>query len=123
MLARKSILNRIWMTTGKKVYYWATRDVLRYSDHEGHGRRLVHDAPLIAARLKAHPQVREVLIAAYPDLRKGTGLYAFVEGAPGLAESTLRHVVRVGLCSALGLLRHRCADATAECRRCVAAPD
>jgi hypothetical protein len=93
VLARKSILNRIWMTTGKKVYYWATRDVLRYSDHEGHGRRLVHDAPLIAARLKAHPQVREVLIAAYPDLRKGTGLYAFVEGAPGLAESTLRDFI------------------------------
>jgi hypothetical protein len=81
------------MTTGKKVYYWATRDVLRYSDHEGHGRRLVHDAPLIAARLKAHPQVREVLIAAYPDLRKGTGLYVFVEGGPGLAESTLRDFI------------------------------
>jgi hypothetical protein len=92
VLARKSIANRIWMTTGKKVYAWLG-DVLGYSDHEGHGRRLVHDAPLIAARLKAHPQVREVLIVGYPDLREGTGLYAFVEGVPGLAESTLRDFI------------------------------
>ena len=33
------------------------------------------------------------MIAAYPDRRAGTGLYAFVEGAPGLAAPALREFV------------------------------
>jgi hypothetical protein len=90
VLANKSVITRVWMATGKKAYYWITRDLLRYSDREGGGPRLVHDAPRIAARLKAHPQVRDVAIVAYPDRRAGTGLYAFVEGAPGLPEHALR---------------------------------
>jgi hypothetical protein len=93
VLANKSVITRVWMATGKKVYYWVTRDLLRYSDREGGGPRLVHDAPRLAARLKAHPQVRDVVIVAYPDRRAGTGLYAFVAGAPGLAESTLREFI------------------------------
>ena len=72
------------MATGKKVYYWITRGMLRFTDREGGGVRLVHDAPRIAARLKAHPQVRETVVVAFPDRRAGTGLYAFVEGGPGL---------------------------------------
>jgi hypothetical protein len=90
MLARKSVLTRVWMATGKKVYYWITRDLLRFSDREGGGPRLVYDAPRIVGRLKAHPQVRETVIVAFPDRRAGTGLYAFVEGAPGLSEDSLR---------------------------------
>jgi len=90
MLARKSVLTRVWMATGKKVYYWITRDLLRFSDREGGGPRLVYDAPRIASRLKAHPHVRETVIVAFPDRRAGTGLYAFVEGAPGLSEDSLR---------------------------------
>ncbi len=93
VLAKKSVITRVWMATGKKLYYWVTRGVLRYTDREGGGPRLVHDAPRIAARLKAHPQVREVVIVAYPDRRAGTGLYAFVEGAPGLAERSLREFI------------------------------
>ncbi len=93
VLARKSLPTRIWMATGKKVYYAITRGLFRFTDREGGGRRLVHDAPLIAARLKTHPQVRDVVIAAYPDRRAGTGLYAFVEGAPGLAAPALREFV------------------------------
>ena len=93
MLANKSVITRVWMATGKKVYYWVTRDLLRFTDREGGGPRLVHDAPRIAARLKTHPQVRDVVIVAYPDRRAGTGLYAFVEGAPGLAEGTLREFI------------------------------
>jgi acyl-CoA synthetase (AMP-forming)/AMP-acid ligase II len=92
VLAKKSLPTRVWMATGKKVYYAITRGLFRFTDREGGGRRLVHDAPLIAARLKAHPQVREVAIAAYPDRRSGTGLYAFVE-APGLAAPALREFV------------------------------
>jgi hypothetical protein len=90
VLAKKSLLTRIWMATGKKLYYWITRDVLHVADHEGGGTRLVHDAPRIAMRLKAHPQVREAVVVAFPDRRAGTGLYAFVEGDPALTERGLR---------------------------------
>lgn len=89
VLAKKSLFTRIWMATGKKIYYWITRDVLRMSDREGGGTRLLYDAPRIAARLKVHPQVREAVVVAFPDRRTGTGLYAFVEGEPGLTERTL----------------------------------
>ncbi len=90
ILAKKSLPTRIWMATGKRIYYWITRDLLRFTDREGGGPRLVHDAPRIAARLNTHPQVRETVVVAYPDRRAGTGLYAFVEGAPELSEQSLR---------------------------------
>ncbi len=93
VLAKKSVMTRVWMATGKRVYYWITRDVLRFTDREGGGPRLVYDAPRIAARLNAHPQVRETIVVAFPDRRAGTGLYAFVEGAPGLAEHSLREFI------------------------------
>jgi hypothetical protein len=90
MLARKSLFTRLWMATGKRVYQWVTRDILRFTDREGGGPRLVYDAPRIAAQLRTHPQVREVAIVAYPDRRAGIGLYAFVEGSPALSERVLR---------------------------------
>ena len=85
VLARKSTITRLWMATGKKLYYAITRG-LNFSDREGRGQRLVKEAPAIAARLRAHPKVREVAIVAYPDRRAGTGLYAFVEGSAGDSE-------------------------------------
>ena len=93
VLAKKSLITRVWIATGKKVYQWIARDMLRYTDHEGGGPRLVHDAPRIAARLRTHPQVREAVILAYPDPRARTGLYAFVEGGPGLSEHVLREYI------------------------------
>jgi predicted Ser/Thr protein kinase len=96
VLANKSVLTRIWMATGKKVYYRITRDLLRFADREGGGPRLAHDAPRIAARLKSHPQVRETVVVAFPDRRTGTGLYAFVEGAAGLSERNLREFLAAG---------------------------
>src|SRR6266566_1671429 len=90
VLAKKSVLTRVWMATGKKLYYWITRDMLHVSDREGGGTRLLYEAPRIAARLKAHPQVRDAVVVAFPDRRVGTGLYAFVEGDPGLTERGLR---------------------------------
>jgi hypothetical protein len=90
VLAKKSLFTRVWMATGKKVYYAITRNVLGVTDREGGGTRLVHDAPRIAALLKAHPQVRETVVVAFPDRRMGTGLYAFVEGSPELSEQSLR---------------------------------
>ncbi len=79
VLARKSFITRVWMATGKKIYYAITRG-LNVTDREGRGLRFVRDAPAIAARLRAHPQVRDAAIVPYPDRRAGTGLYAFVEG-------------------------------------------
>jgi hypothetical protein len=79
VLARKSWPTRIWMATGKRVYYWVTRGMLNFTDREGGGPRLVNDAPVLTARLKEQPGVRDAAIVAFPDRRTGTGLYAFVE--------------------------------------------
>jgi len=79
VLARKSLPTRIWMATGKRVYYWITRGILNFTDREGGGPRLVNDAPVLASRIAQHPSVRDVAIVAFPDRRTGTGLYAFVE--------------------------------------------
>ncbi len=80
VLGRKSLLTRVWMATGKEVYYAITRG-LSVTDREGKGLRFVREAPEIAARLRTHPQVCDVAIVAFPDRRTGTGLYAFVEGS------------------------------------------
>jgi hypothetical protein len=80
VLGRKTLITRVWMATGKKVYYAITRG-LNFTDREGRGLRFVRDAPAIAERLKNHPQVRDVAIVPFPDRRSGTGLYAFVESA------------------------------------------
>jgi hypothetical protein len=85
VLARKTFITRAWMATGKKVYYAITRG-LNFTDREGRGLRFVRDAPEIAAKLRSHPQVRDVAIVPYPDRRAGTGLYAFVEGNASDAE-------------------------------------
>jgi hypothetical protein len=73
------------MATGKKVYYAITRG-LNFTDREGRGLRFVREAPEIAARLRNHPEVRDVSIVAFPDRRAGTGLYAFVEGKANATE-------------------------------------
>ncbi|HEX3503603.1 MAG TPA: serine/threonine protein kinase [Xanthobacteraceae bacterium] len=85
VLAKKSLITRVWMATGKKVYYAITRG-LNFTDREGRGLRFVRDAPEIAARLRTNPQVRDVAIVPFPDRRTGTGLYAFVEGTAGDGE-------------------------------------
>jgi predicted Ser/Thr protein kinase len=90
ILARKSWLTLLWMATGKRVYIWVTRGLFRFTDREGGGPRLVTDAPMIAARLRPHPQVQDVVVLAFPDRRVGTGLYAFIEGKPGADEQAIR---------------------------------
>jgi acyl-CoA synthetase (AMP-forming)/AMP-acid ligase II len=86
VLANKSWPTRVWMATGKRVYYWITRGLLNFTDREGGGPRLVNDAPLLAGWLKRGPGVREVAIVAFPDRRTGVGLYAFVETDVGEAD-------------------------------------
>lgn len=39
VLARRSLVSRIWMVTGKQVYLFVTRRVLRWRDREGAGDR------------------------------------------------------------------------------------
>ena len=39
VLARRSLVSRIWMATGKKVYLFVTRRILRWRDREGAGDR------------------------------------------------------------------------------------
>jgi tRNA A-37 threonylcarbamoyl transferase component Bud32 len=39
VLARPSLPSRIWMSTGKKVYLFVTRRILRWRDREGAGDR------------------------------------------------------------------------------------
>lgn len=90
VLARKTWLTLLWMATGKRVYLWVTRGLFRFTDREGGGPRLVTDAPQIVARLKAHPQVCDVVVLAFPDRRVGTGLYAFIEGKPNANEEAVR---------------------------------
>jgi acyl-CoA synthetase (AMP-forming)/AMP-acid ligase II len=98
ILARKTWLTLLWMATGKRVYIWVTRGLFRFTDREGGGPRLVTDAPLIASRLKSHPQVQDVVVLAFPDRRVGTGLYAFIEGKPGADEKSIHDfmVAKVG---------------------------
>jgi len=39
ILARQSLVSRVWMATGKKVYLFVTRKILRWRDREGAGDR------------------------------------------------------------------------------------
>ena len=39
ILAKQSLVSRVWMATGKKVYLFVTRRILRWSDREGAGDR------------------------------------------------------------------------------------
>src|SRR5438067_5883129 len=93
VLARKSIFARVWLATVRRGYLLVMRGLLGYSDREGGGARLVAEAPRIAARLKAHPDVREAVIVAFPNLGTGTGLYAFVESGAHLSERDLRKFI------------------------------
>jgi len=39
ILSRQSLVSRIWMATGKKIYLFVTRRILRWQDREGAGDR------------------------------------------------------------------------------------
>jgi len=79
ILARKTLPTRIWMATGKRVYYLITRGIFGFVDREGGGTRLAHDAPRMIEALTKSPHVHGAAVVAYPDNRVNTGLYAFVE--------------------------------------------
>jgi hypothetical protein len=94
ILARKSLITRVWMATGKRVYRLVTRGVLQVRDREGGGNRLDREAPRLEAALRAHPSVKEAAIVAFPDRRSGTGLYAFVEANDVSRDAIAAHLAR-----------------------------
>src|SRR5215467_7583483 len=90
ILARKSLIARVWLMTGKKVYRAITRGLFNFTDREGGGRRLVNDAPVLIDLIKRNPDVRDTAIVAFADRRTGVGLYAFVEADKAALETELR---------------------------------
>ena len=90
ILTRKSLVARLWLMTGKKVYRLVTRRILNFTDREGGGRRLVNDAPVLADLIRRNPDVRDTAIVAFADRRTGVGLYAFVEADKAALEMQLR---------------------------------
>src|SRR6201991_672483 len=91
ILARKSVVARIWLMTGKKVYRAITRGLFNFTDREGGGRRLVNDAPVLVQEIRKNPAVRDAAIVAFADRRTGVGLYAFVEADQTSLEAQLRN--------------------------------
>jgi serine/threonine protein kinase len=90
VLAHKSLVARVWLATGKKVYRAITRGLLDFTDREGGGRRLVNDAPVLVELIRMNPAVRDTAIVAFADRRSGVGLYAFVEADRTTLEAQLR---------------------------------
>ncbi len=39
ILAKRSLISRVWMATGKRVYWFVTRKIFRWADREGVGDR------------------------------------------------------------------------------------
>jgi serine/threonine protein kinase len=93
ILARKSFVASVWLATGKKVYQAITRGLFDFTDREGGGRRLVNDAPVLAALIRKNPDVRDTAIVAFADRRSGVGLYAFVEADQAALEKQLREAL------------------------------
>src|SRR4029077_16603816 len=91
ILARKSLVARIWLMTGKKVYRAITRGLFNFTDREGGGRRLGNDAPVLIDLIRRNPDVRDAAIVAFADRRTGVGLYAFVEADRTTLEAQLRN--------------------------------
>jgi acyl-CoA synthetase (AMP-forming)/AMP-acid ligase II len=90
IIARKSLVARVWLATGKKVYKAITRGLFNFTDREGGGRRLVNDAPVLVQEIRRNPAVRDAAIVAFPDRRAGVGLYAFVESDRMALETELK---------------------------------
>ena len=91
VLARKSVLTRDVDGNRQEGLLLRSRAASAYTDREGGGPRLVHDAPAHRrASQDASRGCATSAIVAFPDRRAGTGLYAFVEGSAGDRGSTAR---------------------------------
>ncbi|HSI40083.1 MAG TPA: serine/threonine protein kinase [Xanthobacteraceae bacterium] len=90
ILAHKSVLNRVWMSTGKQLYIFVTRRLLNYQDTEGRGPRAMQEGPRIATEIGSTGGVRGVHITDFPTAGGSFGLYAFVEAPPSVTTEALR---------------------------------
>jgi hypothetical protein len=79
ILGRKSLLTRIWLATGKRVYNGVTRGIFNWSDGEGKGNRIAQDGPQITTDLIAHKDITGVMLSPFALPANGTGIYAFVQ--------------------------------------------
>lgn len=79
LLARKALVTRVWMATGKRVYNLITRRLMGWSDGEGTENRLATEGPALQAAVEALPGVRGAVLCSFPLPASGAGLYAFVE--------------------------------------------
>lgn len=101
LLARKSLPSRIWMMTGKRLYNFVTRRLLRWSDGEGTQNRIAQSQVLVRAAIMQHRAVHDVVLCSYPLPSHGVGLYAFVEALcppseiQGLEMSTKPELIQV----------------------------
>lgn len=97
VLERKSLPSRIWRATGKRVYNTITRGVFKWSDAEGSGGRYAIHGQALAQRLADHADVHEAVVCAYPNRRKGEGIYAFVQADAGISGADLSAWAREAL--------------------------
>jgi len=88
IVARRSLPARIWRASGKRLYNFVTRRLMNWSDGEGTEGRLETDGAAIVENLKAHPNIREVVLTHYSLPAKGVGIYGFAE--TDLDEAALR---------------------------------
>ncbi len=88
ILARKSLIGRAWMASGKKVYNFVTRRLFNWSDGEGTGDRIDREGPAILATMNGLPNVTAHALLPWSLPSKGVGLYLFAETE--MAEPDLR---------------------------------
>ena len=104
-------LTALWMADRQAgSISWITRDICGSVDREGGGTQLALRRPRIAARLKAHPQVREAVVVQFYDRGARHNLYAFVEAGPDVSEhrsARLRNAQACGRCAASARARQR----------------
>ncbi len=77
--ATRSVPSRIWHATGKRLYTFITRRLMRWSDSEGAGRRFEEIQTALSAALCDNAQISAHALIAYPLSGKGIGFYLFLE--------------------------------------------
>ncbi len=84
----------------------ASSEEWRLADRLVASRKNLYGAPAITAALKAHPEVGDAAVLAYPDRLTGTGLYAFVEATAGNGADAGRRRATNGGSKSRKLLAH-----------------
>lgn len=83
LLKRRSWPSRVWKFSGKRLYNLVTRRLLDWSDGEGTGDRIEREFDRMHSALSRRPGGGALVLVPFPLPARGSGIYAFVEGAPG----------------------------------------